>query len=157
MEKIDRLGWAAGISFRAYGLRIGIRANSPEALRRTLCHLPPKWKPAASPVVDCLYSLIDGGAEKGSRVRRYNLLYTGPFRLARTLDLEKVFEVLESDLQVYIAERARTRLFVHAGVVGWRGRAIVIPGSSYSGKSTLIAALVGAGAVYYSDEYAVFD
>ena len=56
--------------------------------------------------------------------------------------------------------RARRRLFVHAGVVGWRGRAIVIPGASLSGKSSLVAALVRAGATYYSDysdEYAVFD
>jgi hypothetical protein len=42
-------------------------------------------------------------------------------------------------------------------VVAWRGRAIVIPGRSFSGKSSLVAALVRAGATYYSDEYAVFD
>jgi hypothetical protein len=41
--------------------------------------------------------------------------------------------------------------------VGWQGRAIVIPGRSYSGKTTLVAELVRAGAAYYSDEYAVFD
>lgn len=52
---------------------------------------------------------------------------------------------------------ARHKLFVHAGVVGWRGKAIVIPGASYSGKSSLVAELVRAGATYYSDEYAVFD
>jgi hypothetical protein len=33
----------------------------------------------------------------------------------------------------------------------------VLPGVSYSGKSTLVAALVKAGATYYSDEYAVLD
>src|SRR5205823_4247094 len=52
---------------------------------------------------------------------------------------------------------ARRWLFVHAGVVEWRGAAIVIPGSSWSGKSSLVAALVRAGATYYSDEYAVLD
>ena len=46
---------------------------------------------------------------------------------------------------------------VHAGVVGWRGRAIVIPGRGLSGKTTLVAALVRAGARYYSDELAVLD
>src|SRR5208283_5118090 len=34
---------------------------------------------------------------------------------------------------------------------------ILIPGLSCSGKTTLVAALVGAGATYYSDEYAVLD
>lgn len=157
MEKVDRLVWAAGISFLAYGLRIGIRANRSEVLKRCLDHLPPRWKSASSPVVDCLYSVIGDGSAGQSKVRSYNLLYAGPFRLARTMDLDKVFEILESDLQVYIAERARNRLFVHAGVVGWQGRAIIIPGSSFSGKTTLVAALIRAGATYYSDEYAVFD
>ena len=52
---------------------------------------------------------------------------------------------------------SRRRLFVHAGVVEWGGKAIVIPGRSYSGKSSLVWELVRAGATYYSDEYAVFD
>jgi hypothetical protein len=41
--------------------------------------------------------------------------------------------------------------------VAWRGRAILLPGRSFRGKSTLVAALVRAGATYYSDEYAVLD
>jgi serine kinase of HPr protein (carbohydrate metabolism regulator) len=68
-----------------------------------------------------------------------------------------VFEALESDLRLFVAELAKHRVFVHAGVVGWKGKAIVIPGRSYSGKSTLVAELVRAGATYYSDEYAVLD
>jgi hypothetical protein len=48
-------------------------------------------------------------------------------------------------------------LFVHAGVVGWQGGAILIPGRTHSGKSSLVSALVAAGATYYSDEYAVLD
>jgi len=64
---------------------------------------------------------------------------------------------LESDLQRYVAEAAPRRLFVHAGVVGWRGRAIVLPGRTFTGKTTLVAVLVKAGATYYSDEYAVLD
>jgi len=32
-----------------------------------------------------------------------------------------------------------------------------VPGRSYTGKTTLVAELIKAGAVYYSDEYAVLD
>jgi hypothetical protein len=56
-----------------------------------------------------------------------------------------------------VAENARRWIFVHAGVVAWRGQAIVIPGATQSGKTSLVAALVRAGAEYFSDEYAVFD
>jgi hypothetical protein len=42
-------------------------------------------------------------------------------------------------------------------VVGWNDKAILIPGRSMSGKTTLVAELVRAGATYYSDEFAVLD
>ena len=51
----------------------------------------------------------------------------------------------------------RGLLFVHAGVVGWRGLAIVIPGRGAIGKTRLVAELVRRGAVYYSDTFAVLD
>ena len=63
----------------------------------------------------------------------------------------------ESHLQITVADNARRRVFVHAGVVGWKSNAIVIPGTSFSGKTTLVSKLVKAGATYYSDEYAVLD
>ncbi len=157
MKKIDRLGWAAGVSFVSYGLRIGIRVNRPEVFDRLPDLLPPYTKPARGPRVQHLYSLVVGRNPRGSTIRRFNMLYVDSARVARSMDLDAVLEALESDLQLYVADMARRRLFVHAGVVGWNGRAIVIPGRSHSGKSTLVAALLEAGATYYSDEYAVFD
>lgn len=62
-----------------------------------------------------------------------------------------------SMLRVTVAEHAVSKVFVHAGVVGWKGKAILAPASSFHGKSTLIAELVKNGAYYYSDEYAVLD
>jgi hypothetical protein len=45
-------------------------------------------------------------------------------------------------------------IFIHTGVVVINGRALLLPGRSYAGKTTLTAALVRAGAIYGSDEYA---
>ncbi len=157
MQKIDRLVWAAGLSFVSYGVRVGIRTNKPEALEQVLDCLPPVWKPASSPIVGHLYSLIVGDTPTRHNVRLYNILYGGPARLARTFDRDELFGALESDLALNIAYAARRRVFVHAGVVGWRGQAIVIPGRSFSGKTTLVRELVRAGATYYSDEFAVLD
>jgi len=66
-----------------------------------------------------------------------------------------MFATLESALELSVSRNARGVVFVHAGVVGWRGRAILIPGRSRSGKTSLVASLVRAGATYYSDEFAV--
>src|SRR6266567_1082434 len=157
MQKVDRLGWAAGFSLKSYGVKIGIRVNDPEWLDRVWPHLPYECQVAPLPIVDRLYSIIIGEQGARAKVRRFNLLYGNHVRLARSIDVNEVFERLESDLRLFVAEVARHRVFVHAGVVGWKGRAIVIPGPSYSGKSTLVSELVKAGASYYSDEYAVFD
>jgi hypothetical protein len=157
MEKIDRLGWAAGFSFVSYGRRIGVRSNDPGILERLRQHLPPGWKRSSSTVVERLYSLVLGGPSARPNVRRFNLLYGDITRLARSREPDEVLEIFETDLRLYVAESARRRLFIHAGVVGWRGQAILIPGRSFSGKTTLVAELVRAGASYYSDEYAVLD
>lgn len=157
MEKVDRLGWAAGFSLKSYGVRIGIRSNEQAGLDRALTHLPHQHELVDLPIVDRLYSIIVGGEGPRPNVRRFSLLYADHVRIARSVDATEIFERLESDLRLFVAEVARHRVFVHAGVVGWKGKAIVIPGRSYSGKSTLVSELVKAGATYYSDEYAVFD
>ncbi|HET6210294.1 MAG TPA: hypothetical protein VFD94_07920, partial [Jatrophihabitans sp.] len=51
-----------------------------------------------------------------------------------------------------LAVQHSDRLCLHAGVVTYPGAAVVIPGSSGLGKSTLTAALVQAGFGYLSDE-----
>jgi hypothetical protein len=157
MDKIDRLGWAAGISVKSYGVSIGIRTNDGSLLDGLIARLPPGWKPARSMVVERLYSVFVGGRTARSNVRRYNLLYGDLERLVRSVDEELVYDVLESDMHLHVAERAQRRAFIHAGVVGWRGKAVIIPGRSFSGKTTLTRELMRAGALFYSDEYAVLD
>jgi hypothetical protein len=156
MEKIDRLGWAAGVAVVFQGVSLGLRTDRPEALELLTRMLPPGAKAAPSPRVARLYSLRVGDGP-GRGLRRFTMLYRDALRIARSHDLDAVLGILESEIQLYLAEHARGRIFVHAGVVGWRGRAVVIPGRSMSGKSTLVDALVQAGGTYYSDEYAVLD
>jgi hypothetical protein len=77
--------------------------------------------------------------------------------VARGLSHAQALDVLESELQLSVARLARPEVFVHAGVVAVDGRALIVPGRSGTGKTTLVRALVEAGATYYSDEYAVLD
>jgi serine kinase of HPr protein (carbohydrate metabolism regulator) len=90
-------------------------------------------------------------------VRRFNILYEDHVRVARTLSREDIFETIETLLRRHVAEAATRRVFIHAGAASWGGKVILIPGRSFSGKTTLVAELVRAGATYYSDEYAVLD
>jgi hypothetical protein len=156
MQKFDRLVWADGISFSSFGVRIGVRASSVQSFRRLPELFPPGWTGSSQPRVQRLYSVIAAEPEKRGG-RRGTLLYGDLELLARSRDLDAVLEAFQADLHRFVAEWAPRKYFVHAGVVGWKGRAILVPGRSFSGKSTLVSELVRAGAEYYSDEYAVFD
>ncbi len=161
LAKLDRLGWTAGIAFRAYGLDIGVRVNDPAMIERVARNLPYGWRPAKRPGVSHLYSLVTATPSRREgatpKLRRHHMLYSESVQIIRTLDLDDLFDTFESDLRRIVAEFSDEKVFVHAGVVGWRDHAILIPGRSYSGKTSLVAELVRAGATYYSDEFAVLD
>jgi hypothetical protein len=153
-RQVDRLGWAAGVAVESFGLRIGLRTSAPEAIALAAGRLPP-GRPLAAGRVDLLYSLALGGPGPRPGMRHSHRLYCGEARIARSLDLEKVLDTLESHARLLVAARSRRGVFLHAGAVAWRGRALVLPGGSRSGKTTLVAELVRAGAAYLSDEFAV--
>jgi len=157
MDKIDRLGWAEGITFVSYGVPVGVRVNREGMLEQFAERFPPGWKPSRARAVERLYSLIIGGVGARPGLRRFNILYGNTQKLLRTLDMDEFLTVFESDVKLHVAAGARRRIFIHAGVVGWSGQAILMPGRSFSGKTTLVAELIRAGATYYSDEYAVLD
>lgn len=77
--------------------------------------------------------------------------------IRRASDLGELLDAFEDHAKTQTACQAKGVLFVHAGVIGWCGRGIVIPGRSGAGKTTLVRALLEAGADYYSDEFAVLD
>lgn len=77
--------------------------------------------------------------------------------LASGEDETKFFKFFDTIVRVSVGESSPNRVFIHAGVVGWKGKAIVLPADSFRGKSTLVAELVRNGAEYYSDDFAVFD
>ena len=61
------------------------------------------------------------------------------------------------EVHLGLAASSKDVVFVHAGAVAIGGVGVVIPGRSMTGKTSLVAALVGLGVEYLSDEYAVLD
>ena len=104
--------------------------------------------------VSVRYELLTGGS--GGAWPSFRL-YAGTNLVAEGRRLTDAGSALAAHAERFVAERAPDHLFVHAGVVGWEGRAIVMPGASFAGKTTLVQAWLEAGATYYSDEFAVLD
>jgi hypothetical protein len=157
IDELSGMRWADAAMFTSFGVRIGIRVSVPSAASLLEGVLPPGSSPSSARGAHRLYSLVVGASESERGIRRDTLLYDGEQRLAKMPDLAPVLKLLEINLRHTVAEMAPRRVYVHAGVVEHRGRAIVIPGSSMAGKSTLVSELIKRGATYYSDEYAVLD
>ena len=141
----------------AFGLHIAVDTD-PALLLDVVPWLPDGWAaPASSTTIDRTYTLgVDRPAEEPGLLT-YAFAVNGEHRY-RSPSLALFSDYFENDLHHYIATYTRQGyVFVHAGVAVWSGRAIVIPGRSYAGKSTLTRALLEADATYYSDDYAIID
>lgn len=71
--------------------------------------------------------------------------------------VEQAADVIADNLHPWVAERHQDVLFVHAGAVAWNNIGIIAPGRAHAGKTSLVAALLRAGASYLSDEFAPID
>jgi hypothetical protein len=156
-ENLNKLEWVDGFTFVSHGVHIGVRVNNPELLPLLRKRLPPGATRSSAKAVDRYFSVILGSTPEGSRVRYFSLVYGDHTRLARSVELDLILDAFESWVRLSVGELSPTRVFVHAGAVGWKGRAILVPGKSFSSKTSLVIELVKAGATYYSDEFAVLD
>jgi hypothetical protein len=137
--------------FESYGVRydIGVHGSSSGAALSIRNVQPPGAQPAGEDVssrrydlyveeAGCTFTIDDGTTIKCRTVR----------------DAQ---DLLEGEVAIHVAASAPEVIFIHAGVVGWKGRALILPGRTMTGKSSLVRALVARGATYYSDEYALID
>lgn len=148
-DELERVRWAGDVVFGGYGARIGLRfADLELGAELALCPSP-GTRLAAPGRVDRMLSVFRGDG-------RYWIYGDDEMKCQPILRTD-LLDAFDTHLRAAFAEFSRKKLFVHAGVVGWKGHALIFPGKSLAGKSTLIAELVKAGATYFSDEYAVLD
>lgn len=157
MDKIDRLGWAEGLSLDISGLRIGVRVNDPGHLPLVEQELLPEWQRSGDPEVHLLLSLFLGRPSRRKGVRSYDLLYVGTAQALRTTERAEVLGLLGATLRRYAVAATAGKVALSVGVATWRKRAILLPHEPGTGQSTLLKALVDQGARYYSDEWALVD
>ena len=139
------------IPLEVFGVELRICTNSRELLDHVEVMLPAGWRRRPRSSKQHRLGLLAEANGIYSIYRPDGLcIHEAPGR-------EYALTMLESQIQGHIALDATEFVFIHAGAVADGGRAIVIPGLSFSGKTTLVRALVDAGAVYYSDEFAALD
>ena len=146
--------FAHEFAFESYGVRVKIETSDAELLEEAELK-------ARKALVDNLRRVENSDAEHlfgiASDAEGTLHLYKNGEEYSSDTDRRRFFKFFDSILRIEVAEHAVGWVFIHAGVVASNGRAILIPGDSFSGKTTLVQELVRAGAEYYSDEYAVLD
>ncbi len=141
-------------SFRSYGVDVTVESNSSELLdeageiaRKSLLG---NLTPSKARKPDVIFRLDQYGPQT------YRLSVNAQ-EIAGGRSRRKFLKFFDAMLRATVGEYAPNLVFLHAGVVGWRGRAIVMPADSFKGKSTITAELVRRGAAYYSDDFALIN
>jgi hypothetical protein len=145
------------LSLQCYGVGVGVVDDTDADVgARLSALLPPECVAQNGGTPDVRYE-VRARVPGDSRPRGgYEVVRDGELAF-QAPEAPAIIRWLQSDIDARVAGGSRRGLFVHAGVVSWRGHGIVIPGRSLTGKSTLVASLLRRGARYYSDEFAVID
>ncbi|GEM_PF-981107 len=156
--RLENWHWRARIGFSSHGVQTILQVTEPAALVPIKLRLPPGWREIQESAGDPQYSLVVGNDSAPPGLERLHLLFRGRLLISAAYKLEPVLGALEAELDRRVGVSvSQDRLFIQAGAVGWRGRAIVVKGPAHFEISALVAALLRAGASYYSDRYAVLD
>jgi len=138
------------LPFEAYGIQMRFCTNEPELLDEIQPLMPPGWRRRPRSEAQHRLGLLAEDHDVYSIYHDTICVHDAPGR-------KMALMMMDTQLEGYVALHSPDFIFVHAGVVAVGNHAIVMPGLSFSGKTTLVTALVEAGAVYYSDEFAVLD
>lgn len=134
----------------SHGVRLDIEVQDESLMPAVEQILPPGWTVLEEFPEDGHFTVSSNGAGTYDVLAEETPLATG-------VPADVAIHVLDAQMRGRIAFLARDRIFIHAAVAGVNGRVVLMPAPSFSGKSALVAALVKAGATYYSDEFAVLD
>ena len=137
----------------AYGARLAVSAPDAEVLRIVLAGLPRGWTVCDDVVSSTSIPWRFAVLRDGSAYR----VQDGDGHERACSDLDLAIWMLRTQMRRFVGYHSSDLIFVHAGVVAYQGVALLLPGHSFAGKSTLVEALVRAGAEFYSDEYALLD
>ena len=152
-QAVHRLTMAIQSAFEvtAFGCDIRVESSCPEAgailERYVFPSLPRSATPSRQP------HLLIGIARVSDQIQ----LHANHAAVASAGAAEKLVPDLIRVLDDAIIRQLSGMRAIHAGAVLWNGSAVLLPGATHSGKTSLVVELLKRGAAYFSDEYALID
>lgn len=153
---LESLVWKNYFAFECLNVKIGFRSDNQNfivRLKKKLSEiLPIQWKEIPFNESQHNFSVV----QEAKTGNNYELYRETELVLAKVA-VDGVLDYLETQIRSIIAEYNLDFVFLHAGVVSWKGKGIIIPGKSFTGKTTLVSELIKRNCEYLSDEFAVID
>ncbi len=148
--RFEKISWKVRFGFECYGVRIGIRADtlSLPILQEML--------PTTGRITD-----FEGSKEIVSVVADEDKLINGLYynnELAQKFEenRDSLMEILRDKFLIILSLASLPkRFYLHAGAFVWNNKGIIVPGESFSGKTTLVKEFIKAGAVYITDDLTI--
>ena len=154
LRRVKKSDFQHHLFIESFGVKINFTTNTPDGiedirqmLAQTLAGCSREIEPTET---EHHFRLVRNFSGKDSFYKEDEQIYSN-------LQREWTVEEMSSKVRITVAEFAVGRVFLHSGAVCWKGKAIIYPAATFSGKTALTAALVKRGATYYSDEYAIID
>lgn len=150
--KFEATVWQDEFGLECYGTKINIRTDHQFLRSKLQKYLPLMKEKCSFDKPSEIVSIITNDAGK-------NGLYLSD-ELAMRFDSseETSFEYAADKIVSLMAVISLpSKIYLHAGAVVWDGVGILIPGTSFAGKTTLVKEFIKAGADYYSDDCIILD
>lgn len=153
-EKLDsmleNIDWKLSFGFECHGVKIGIRSD-------TLC-MPTlrDMLPTTGNITDFenTENLLSVVADQNGNIS--GLYYND--ELAQNFEetgLPPVEILRDKFLIILSLASLPENIYLHAGSFVWNNRGIIVPGESFSGKTTLVKEFIKAGATYITDDLTI--
>ncbi len=140
---------SSSYAFESMGLRIGVQSEDSKIIEQIRQRAIPIWRECESTNLDLEYTLLS--SEDTYLIKRNDEV------LGRCRKYDDLMDEFDRWVHIDIGANSKNFVFIHAGAVVWQGSGLILPGKSMAGKTTLVKTLIGLGADFYSDEFAVID
>jgi len=141
----------SGFGVSLFGVRAAVVTDSAAAAEVLDRYVLP-WLPREPP----REATADRLVEVRARGAGFEVVVDGAVKEEAATELAAIPHVQRA-LDDIVVRLQREFAVLHCGAVAHHGRAVLLPGPTRSGKSTLVAELVRRGMPYLSDEYALID
>lgn len=139
------------LDVRALDCRVHFEGSCPEVrdflARYVFSLLPESHDTCTSQAISIRVDHVDGGYR----------LAVDDIEVARPINQRELVLAVMQALDESVIYRLKGSKAVHAGAVAFGDRALLIPGITHAGKSSMVAELLRRGATLLSDEYALID